>query len=357
MNEPLNLYEYETLAKSVLTPATYDYYASGAMDEVTLRENLAAYDRVKLAYRVLVDVSRRDLSTAFLGAPLSLPVMIAPTAFHRLAHEDGELAVARAAARAGTAMLLSSLSNTDVEAVVRATSAPVLFQLYVYKDRGATEALMQRAEAAGARAIVVTVDAPFLGRRERDVRNRFELPPELTVKNLVPEGYGEVKAPPAGSGLASYFETLIDPALTWKDLDWLRQRTRLPLVIKGLVRADDARRALDAGASAVVVSNHGGRQLDTALATLEALPAVAEAIAGRIPVLLDGGIRRGTDILKALALGASAVLVGRPVLWGLAVDGEDGVWRVLELLRRELDLAMALAGAPTLADVTRDLLR
>jgi 4-hydroxymandelate oxidase len=254
-------------------------------------------------------------------------------------------------------MMLSSLSNTDVEAVVRATDAPVFFQLYVYRDRGVTEAVLARAEAAGAKALVLTVDAPMLGHRERDVRNRFELPAHLSVRNLVPEGLGAVKAPAAGSGLAAYFAALIDPSLSWRDLEWLRARTRLPLVVKGLVRADDARRAVENGASAVVVSNHGGRQLDGAIATLDALPGVAEAVDGRVPVLMDGGIRRGTDVLKAIALGARAVLVGRPILWGLAVDGEAGARRVLELLRQELDHAMALAGAPTLADLTPDLIR
>jgi 4-hydroxymandelate oxidase len=231
----------------------------------------------------------------------------------------------------------------------------VWFQLYVYRDRGATEALVRRAEAAGARALVLTVDAPLLGRRERDVRNRFQLPPELSLCNLSNPELSKLPDCPSGSGLAGYFASLLDPALTWRDLAWLRSITRLPVVVKGVVRADDAARAAEHGASAVVVSNHGGRQLDTAPATIDALPAIADAVAGRCEVLLDGGVRRGTDVVKALALGARAVLVGRPILWGLAVDGAPGVARVLELLRAEVDLALALCGCPDVAQVTRDL--
>jgi 4-hydroxymandelate oxidase len=273
-----------------------------------------------------------------------------------MAHPDGELATVRAAGAAGTIMILSSLSNTDVEDVCAAATGPVWFQLYVYRDRAATEGLVRRAEAAGCDAIVLTVDAPLLGRRERDVRNRFHLPDGLTVKNMLPAGYGEVpmQADPE-SGLAAYFASLIDPSLDWDDVAWLRETTKLPLVLKGIVRADDAARAVRVGAAAIVVSNHGGRQLDTSVATIDALPAIAEAVAGRVDVLVDGGVRRGTDVVKALALGAKAVCVGRPVLWGLAVGGQGGVEHVLALLRDELDLAMALCGAPTVEAITPDL--
>jgi 4-hydroxymandelate oxidase len=356
--EPVNLFELEALAREKLSREAYDYYASGAQDEVTLRENRAAFDRLSLAYRVLVDVSRRDLATSVLGQPVALPILVAPTAFQRLAAPEGELATVRAAGGAGTVMILSTLSNTPVEEVVAAASGPVWFQLYVYRDRQATEGLVRRAEAAGCRALVVTVDAPLIGRRERDVRNRFHLPPGLSAANLLPEGYGEVPPALADSGLAAYVSCLIDPALSWRDVAWLRSLTDLPLVIKGIVRPDDALRAAEAGAAAVVVSNHGGRQLDTAPATIEVLPEVADALAGHpVEVLMDGGVRRGTDILKALALGARAVLVGRPMLWGLAAGGETGAASVLRLLGAELDLAMALAGAPTIADITRDLVR
>jgi 4-hydroxymandelate oxidase len=273
-----------------------------------------------------------------------------------MACAEGELATARAAGAAGTAMILSSLSNTDMEEVVRATSAPVFFQLYVYRDRGATVELVARAEAAGCQALVLTVDAPLLGCRERDVRNRFQLPAGLTVRNLVPAGYGQLIDDGRDSGLAAYFAALIDPALSWKDVEWLRAHTALPLLLKGLVRADDARRAVDAGVDGIVVSNHGGRQLDTSPATIEVLPSLVDAVGGRVPVLLDGGVRRGTDVIKALALGARAVLVGRPVLWGLAAAGQAGVVEVLEILRRELDLGLALCGCADLASIGRDLI-
>jgi 4-hydroxymandelate oxidase len=257
-------------------------------------------------------------------------------------------------------MILSTLSTTPVEEVVAAASGPVWFQLYVYKDRAATEGLVRRAEAAGCRALVLTVDAPLLGRRERDVRNRFRLPPGLAVANMLSEGYGDVPPAAADSSLAAYVASLLDPALSWKDVAWLQSITRLPVLVKGIVRPDDAVRAAEAGAAGVVVSNHGGRQLDTSPATIDVLPEVADALAARghsIEVLMDGGVRRGTDVLKALASGARAVLVGRPILWGLAADGEAGAAHVLRLLRDELDLAMALAGAPTVGDVTRDLVR
>jgi len=257
-------------------------------------------------------------------------------------------------------MILSTLSTRPVEAVVAAASGPVWFQLYVYRDRGATEALVRRAEAAGCRALVLTVDAPLLGRRERDVRNRFRLPPGLSVANMLPEGYGDLPPVDADSGLAAYVAALLDPSLSWKDVAWLRSITELPVVVKGIVRPDDALRAAEVGAAGIVVSNHGGRQLDTAPATLDVLPEIADALAAHghaIELLLDGGVRRGTDVLKALALGARAVLLGRAILWGLAADGEAGAAYVLRLLRDELDLAMALAGAPNVAAITRDLIR
>ncbi len=358
--EPINLLDFEALARERLAPEAYDYYAGGAHDEVSLRGNRAAYDRRSLAYRVLVDVSRRELGTAVLGTPVSMPILVAPTAFHRLADAEGEVATVRAAGAAGTVMILSTLSTSTVEEVVAAASGPVWFQLYVYKDRKATEGLVRRAEEAGCRALVLTVDAPLLGRRERDVRNRFGLPPGLGVANLLPNGYGDLPKGIDGSGLAAYVSSLIDSSLSWRDLAWLRSITALPLLIKGVVRPDDALRAAEAGAAGLVVSNHGARQLDTSPATLDVLPEIVEALAAHghdLEVLMDGGIRRGTDVLKALALGAKAVLVGRPVLWGLAARGEAGVGQVLELLRGELDLAMALAGAPAVCEITRDLVR
>ena len=350
----LNLAEIELSARERLAPLAYEYYVGGANDEVTVRENRAAFERLALRYRVLVDVSRRSTGTTVLGTPVDFPVLVAPTAFQRLACDDGEMATARAAAASGTVMILSTASTCTIEDV-GAIGGHLWFQLYVYADRGLTKGLVERAEAAGMRAIVLTVDAPILGRRERDLRNRFHLPDGVRLANVpssgsvpMPTGHGE-------SGLANHFASGIDAGLTWKDVDWLRSITRLPVLIKGIVRGDDATRAVEHGAAGIIVSNHGGRQLDTAIASVRALPEVADAVAGRAEVLLDGGVRRGTDVIKAIALGARAVLVGRPVVWGLAAAGESGAGRVLELLRAEVDLAMALCGCPTVGDISRDL--
>jgi 4-hydroxymandelate oxidase len=348
------LAELEAIARDRIPQVAWDYYAGGADDELTLRANAAAYRRLALHYRVLVDVAARDLATSVLGQPVALPVLVAPTAFHRLAHPDGELAAVRAAGAAGTVFVLSTLSTTSVEAVAAAATGPVWFQLYVYRDRAATEALIRRVEAAGASRLVLTVDAPLIGRRERDVRNRFTLPDGLRIENLH-AGFDRLPADVADSGLASYVASLLDPGLSWRDLAWLSGVTRLPIVLKGVVRPDDARRAADAGVAGIIVSNHGGRQLDGAPATIDVLPAIADAVGGAIEVMVDGGVRRGTDVVKAIALGARAVLVGRPVLWGLAAGGEAGARHALAILRRELDLAMALCGCPTIGSITRDL--
>jgi 4-hydroxymandelate oxidase len=352
----LNLQEAEQLARELLPGPTYDYFAGGANDELTLRANRAAFDELALRYRVLVDVSRRDLSVALLGIRSPAPLVIAPMAFQRLAHPDGELAMARAAGGLGLPMTVSTFSTETLEAVRAASGAPLWFQLYVHQDRGITRGLVERAAAAGYAALVLTVDVPEIGRRERDERNGFRLSPALRVANFLPGASDPLQQEDAGSGLASFVTGMRDASLSWRDLEWLAGIAPLPLLIKGVVRADDARRAVEHGAAGVVVSNHGGRQLDTAVASLRALPAVAEAVGGSVLVMVDGGIRRGTDVLKALALGAHAVMVGRPLLWGLALEGEAGARRVLQLLWNELDLAMALAGAPTLADITADLL-
>ncbi len=349
----LSVHDYREAACAKLSQMAWDYYASGADDEITLRENRTAFERLSIRYRVLRDVSRRDLAIQLLDASLSMPIVVAPTAFHRLACAEGELATARAAGRAGTAMILSTLSNTAMEDVLEAAEGPVWFQLYVYRDRGVTEGLVRRAESAGCEALVLTVDAPLLGRRERDVRNRFHLPEGLSVRNLLPAGREQLPETVAESGLAAYVNHLFDPSLDWSDLEWLCQLTSLPVLVKGIVHPEDGRLAVEHGAAGIVVSNHGGRQLDTSLATLTALPDVAAAVDGRGTLLLDGGVRRGTDVLKALALGADAVAVGRPVLWGLAVDGERGAHRVLELLREELDLALALSGHASVEQVRR----
>lgn len=352
----VNLAELETLALERLSAMARDYYVSGANDEHTLRANRASFEALTLHYRVLVDVSRRALATTVLGTPVAMPVLLAPSAFQRLAHREGELAAVRAAKQAGLLLVLSTLASTSLEDVaVEAGDTPLWYQLYVFRDRGVTRALVERAETSGYRALVLTVDAPLFGRRERDVRNEFRLPPDVRVANLEPHGLAALPDASGDSGLAAYVAQMLDPSLTWKDVEWLRSMTKLPVVLKGIVRPDDAARAAEHGAAAVVVSNHGGRQLDTAPATIDVLPAIAERVDGRLELYLDGGVRRGTDVIKALALGARAVLLGRPVLWGLAVGGEAGVSKMLALLRTEIDLAMALCGCASVADVTRDL--
>jgi 4-hydroxymandelate oxidase len=355
-SEPLfNVADYARAACRTLPKHVFDYYEGGALDEITVRENTAGWERLKLYYRVLAGVGRRDMSTTVLGQPISMPIAVAPTAFHKLACEGGEIEMAKAAKAAGTLFILSSLSNTAMESVFAQAASPRWFQLYIYKDQEITLDLVKRAEAAGAEAIVLTVDAPGLGTRERDARNSFRLPDGLAVENLAPLGKGnfpEVK----DSGLAAYVRANFKEDLGFNDLDWLCRSTRLPVVVKGVCRGDDARRAAEHGAKAVVVSNHGGRQLDTAPATCDALPHVVDAVGDLCEIYVDGGIRRGSDVLKAIAVGARAVLIGRPVLWGLCVAGEEGATNILEILRRELDEAMLLCGCTKLSDVGRWLL-
>jgi 4-hydroxymandelate oxidase len=346
----LNISDYGRVARGKLPKDVLGYYEGGALDEITLRENTVGWERLKLYYKVLAGVGVRELGTTVLGQNIAMPICVAPTAFHRLACEQGEVATAQAAQGAGTLFILSSLSNTAMEKVFAAAASPKWFQLYIYKDRGITRELVQRAEAAGAEAIVLTVDAPGLGTRERDMRNNFQLPAGLSVENLAPLGKGKFPEV-SGSGLAAYVRDNFKSDLGFDDLDWLCGCTRLPVVVKGVCRGDDARRSAEHGANAIVVSNHGGRQLDTAPATCEVLPHVVEAVGDLCEVYVDGGIRRGSDVLKAIALGARAVLVGRPILWGLAVNGEQGAAQVLEIFRRELDEAMLLSGCTTLADI------
>jgi 4-hydroxymandelate oxidase len=354
--DPINLHDYEQLASERLPQMVFDYYFGGAEDELTLHENRLGWQRLRFRPRVLVDVGTRDLSTTVLGQKISFPVLTAPCAFNALAHPDGELAVARAATAAGILQVVSTAGTYTLEEVAAAApDGARWFQLYCYRDREVTKSLVQRAVEAGYRALCLTVDAPLVGRRDRDTRNRFGLPPGMTWKNLERVGLDRMDPRGDGSALVQYISEIWDPTLTWKAIEWLRGLSELPLVIKGILTAEDARRALDHGATAIVVSNHGGRQLDGTIATSEALAEVAEAIGGRAEILVDGGIRRGSDILKALALGARAVLIGRPYLWALAVDGQAGVEHLLGLLREELDLDMALAGRPTIASIDRSL--
>jgi 4-hydroxymandelate oxidase len=340
---PLNLGEYEAAARALLPATAFDYIAGGSGDELTLRANRAAFARRQIVPRVLRGIEHPALRTTVLGQPVELPVLLAPVGFHRLCHSDGEKASARAARAAGTIFISSTAATYALEEVAPEAGA-WWFQLYVLRDRGLSRHLVQRAEAAGASALVVTVDTPVLGRREADERNRFALPDGVTWANFTDPRYASMTALPDGSSLAAYVAQGIDSTLSWTDLDWLASITSLPVTPKGILHPEDARIAIDHGARALVVSNHGGRQLDGAIATLDALPGIAEAVDGRIEILLDGGVRRGSDVLKALALGARAVLIGRPYLWGLAVAGEAGARQVLELLATELKRDLALCG-------------
>lgn len=353
----LNLFDFEREAERRLTASAWGYVSGAANDEVTLRENRAALDRLAIRYHTMVDVSHRSLETTVLGEAVSMPILVAPTAMHKLAHADGECGTARAARSAGTLMVTSTTATTRLSEVIAASPGPMWFQLYIYSDREKTRALLDEAVAAGYTGVVITVDAPLLGRRERDIRSGFTLPPGLTIANAAVAGMATVPdASASESGLMRHFHHLHDSALTPKDVEWVAQVTKLPVLVKGIVRGDDAVRAVEHGARGIIVSNHGGRQLDTSIPTIQALPDVVAAVGSRAEVLMDGGVRRGTDVIKALALGARAVLLGRPILWGLAVDGEAGVRAVLELMRNELDLAMALSGVTRIADITPDLI-
>ena len=354
---PLTVADYEALARARLDPGAYDYFAGGSGDERTLAMNVSAFDHWVLRPRVLVDARQVDTSTAVLGQPLTAPIMLAPAAFHRLAHADGERATARAAAALGTVFVLSTVASTSIEETAAAADAPLWFQLYVYKDPEITRDMVRRAEKSGYRALVLTVDTPRLGRRERDTRNRFALPDGIEPANFTAMHHlVAARALREGhSPFAAQVSELFDPSLDWDKVAWLKSITRLPLLLKGVMTPEDAKLAVQAGVAGIIVSNHGGRQLDGAEATIVALPRVSEAVAGAIPVMMDGGIRRGVHVLTALALGAQAVFIGRPYLWGLALGGEQGVRDVFELLRSELELAMALSGRTTIGAIDRTL--
>ena len=322
--------DYEPAARDLLPPEVYDYYAGGAGDEWTLAENRRALDRWVIRPRMLTGSYPPDPSTELLGARVSFPVLVAPWAYQRMAHPDGELATARAAARAETVMTVSSTTVGYLEEVAAASDFAKWWQLYLYTDRGFSRDMLERVVASGYSVVCFTVDLPVVGRRHRDDRNAFVMPIGLPHDDLV-----------------------FDPNITWHELTWIREHAPLPILVKGILTAEDARIAVDRGADGVVVSNHGGRQLDGVAAGIAALPEVVEAVDGRVPVLVDGGVRRGTDVFKAIALGASAVMVGRPTCWGLAVGGEEGVLDVLRILRDEFENTMTLAGTPTVAEITR----
>jgi isopentenyl diphosphate isomerase/L-lactate dehydrogenase-like FMN-dependent dehydrogenase len=335
---PVNIFDYEALARIHLDAGIWAYFAGGAHDEITLQANRSAFERVQLRPRMLVDVSTIDMKTSALGTPVQMPILMAPVGFQGLAHPEGECAAARAIGPTGTLMVVSTFASCTLEEIALAATGPLWFQLSA-PNRSWTERLVQRATAAGYRALVITVDAPRSGSKERAARQGFHLP---TYK----ANFGDE---PMGNNFTSL--------PTWASLAWLRSLTDLPIVLKGILTAEDAHLAVEHGMDGIIVSNHGGRQLDGAPPSIEVLPEVVEAVEGRCEIYMDSGIRRGTDVLKALALGARSVLVGRPAIWGLAVGGTDGIMSVLEMLRAELEQAMALAGRPTLTDIDHTLLK
>lgn len=341
--KPVNLFEYEAIARGVIPPALFGFIVGGSEDEVSLRGNRAAFDRWRFLPRMMTGVSKPSTATTVLGQSIDLPVLISPMGLHRLAHPDAECASAAASKRAGTIFCLSCAGSCTIDEVA-ANAGSWWFQIYFMDDRALTLELVQRAEAAGASAIAVTVDCPVRGRREADERNSFAMPPGTTMPNLLTRAGLSEKVTYAE--LARW-----DPSITWADLEWLVASTKLPVVVKGILAPDDAKMAVSCGARAIQVSNHGGRQMDSAIAALDALPLIADAVGDTAELLLDGGVRRGTDVMKALALGARAVLIGRPILYGLAADGEDGVARIFELLRHELVTNMILCGVPDIASI------
>jgi 4-hydroxymandelate oxidase len=344
----LDIPDFERAAKAVMSHMAWEYVAEGAADEITLRWNHEAYEHIRLRPRALVDVSKLDTRVRLVGRELAFPILLAPTAYQKLSHPEGELATARGAGEANATMVLSTMSTVSLEDVAAAATQPLWFQLYVQPDRELTRRLVGRAEAAGYQALVLTVDAPVLGPRYRELRANFNLPPGMERANL----RGQTTATGAQRATEqSIFSATLDPSLTWKDIDWLRSITKLPVLLKGIQNPIDAERAVSSGVAGIIVSNHGARNLDTAPATIDELPEVMAKVGNKLPVLIDGGIRRGTDVLKAIALGATAVLIGRPYVYGLAVDGARGVTRVVNILRREFEIAMALCGRTSIAEI------
>ncbi len=346
----LSVADFRHAARDRMASPAYEYMEAGAADEITLGWNQEAFQRLRIRPRVLVDVSRIDTRITLLGHQHPIPILLAPTGYNRMMHPDGELGVVRAAGTAGVTLVVSSSATTSVEELARAASAPLWFQLYLQPDRELSLSIVRRAEAAGCRALCLTVDAPVSGPQNRIARSGFALPPDMPVP-MNPLASDRRRRAAAADGGNEGFRVRY-PA-TWTDVDWLRSSTSLPVLLKGILDPEDADQAVQAGVQGIIVSNHGARSLDTAPATIDVLPAIVDRVAGRVPVLMDGGIRRGTDVLKALALGATATLVGRAYLYGLGASGEDGVRRVIGILRSELEMAMALSGRTTIGAIDR----
>jgi isopentenyl diphosphate isomerase/L-lactate dehydrogenase-like FMN-dependent dehydrogenase len=354
MPEPVNVADFQKLAESRMQNATYNYITTGSADEITLRENVEAFRRMKVFPPLLKGVSKADLSTTVLKRKIDMPILLAPVAAQRMFHPEGALASARAAAAAKTVFAVSSSVGHSVEEVSRAAAGPKWFQIYVPKDRAVARQLVERVDKAGYEAIIVTVD---LGEwKDADRRDRFSLPKKMLVKHLRDVGYNQVTNEMSNEEVQAFNAQAWEISLSWDFFDWLRSITKTPLLIKGVLRKDDAEKAVSLGIDGIVVSNHGGRRLDGMPASIDMLPDIVAAVKGRAEVYMDGGIRRGTDVLKALALGARGVLVGRPYAWALGADGEAGVRKVLTLLREEFENAMVSTGCSKLADINRSLL-
>jgi isopentenyl diphosphate isomerase/L-lactate dehydrogenase-like FMN-dependent dehydrogenase len=350
---PVNVNEFEPLAQDKLLPEVYDFCRGGANDEITLAENRNAYDRIKLLPKVLTNRENQNLSIELFGQQLSSPIMIAPTGLPGIITSEGEKATARAAKAANIVMALSMMSNFSLEEVSQENHHSLWFQLYLCQDKYITESLVQRVKKASYTALIVTVDTIALGKRERDLRNQFNLDQNLQARSLLEYGLGEIFKKQEGSSIANHSKKVFKTAISWQDLEWLKEITDLPIIIKGILNPEDAALAIQHGVSGIIVSNHGGRQLDTTPATIDILPEIAATVEQKVKLFIDGGIRRGTDILKALALGADAVLIGRPILWGLAVGGEQGALKVINILQEELELAMTLCGFSSIAAVKK----
>jgi 4-hydroxymandelate oxidase len=358
-----DLLQFEPLARKRLSQMAYDYVRSGGADEITMRENRLAFERLRLAPNVLVDVSELDTRVTLFGSELEHPILLAPIAYHRLYHAEGELATARGASAAGAAMVVSTFTTTAIDQIAQNTQRPIWYQLYVQRDRAFTKDMVQRAVAAGCKAVCITADSPVFGCRYGQLS--FGLPSNLecvhlrgldlknqVLKNQVPKNQvPKNQVPTHKLRRGGIYDVLFDASFNWRDLEWLRSVAGVPVLVKGVLSAEDGKRAVEYGADGVIVSNHGGRNLDTVPATIDALPRVVEAVAGKIPVLLDSGIRRGTDVLMALALGAKAVFIGRPYIYGLALGGQKGVERAINILRDELERAMALTGRRSIAEI------
>jgi len=345
MTDSLTLDDFETAARERLPHPVYEYIASGAADEISLRWNREAFERIALRPRVLVDVAAIDTHIDLLGHSLPFPILLAPVAYQRLIHEGGEVEAARGAGAAGAVYVVSTASTSSIEEIAAAATAPLWLQIYIQQDRGFTRDLLSRAEAAGVRAFCLTVDTPALGTRNRQARAKFTVPADLPTPHLDAEGRARLTNSSARR----------EP-VTWRDIEWIRSSVTRPLLLKGILDPRDAELAVEAGVAGIIVSNHGARNLDTVPATIDALTVIADRLGGRLPLLVDGGIRRGTDVVKALARGANAVLIGRSYAYGLAVDGAEGVAQVVSILRRELEAAMALLGRPSIAAIDRSVL-